>query len=188
MSKRRLAISPPFRLPQNARGLTRMDELKKYDVRHPLKKATQERTVGMEKRMVCPTEIFAIMTRKDAWHKILKPCGNAVSSDDFAHIAYDKFLTPRYHVSRSVVHDGTLLFEYEAIFQSIIPLIDKTTFCLLDRPNLSGVKDIKYTIGDICVTTQYGVAFDNFSENYRVKNPDGVRSIASVPVVAEYII
>lgn len=98
------------------------------------------------------------------------------------HIKYDQNVNEdyQYQIIRESTHDGTLLFTQSLIFDGLVNLMNKQSYCkkTLNDDELSKVKDLNYTIGDIKLESEYGV---------KTKFGSGIRQIVSIPVKVEYI-
>ena len=98
------------------------------------------------------------------------------------HIKFDKDIVPQYHIIDSSTHDGTLMFTMELINKSLLRLINKKTCYIPTKPaDELHVKDIKYTIGEIELKSEFGM------KDLKCGRYSGQTDIISIPVSCEYI-
>lgn len=99
------------------------------------------------------------------------------------YIKQNKSLTKRngaqYEIIRTSSNDGTLLFEYELILESLLPLLRKESY--FKNMDITDAIDIKYEIGEVSLVTVFG----------KVKLPCGTipgqRQRVRIPVKCEII-
>ena len=108
---------------------------------------------------------------------------NSYWSDvDISHIEYDSDLKVKdsdYCRIEQGGHDGTLLFTIELLQKSLLPLLNKSTYHI--SVDMDKVKDIKYKIGKIRLSTVFGMV------NLRCGRYPGQVERVRIPVVCEYI-
>lgn len=99
-----------------------------------------------------------------------------------SHIDYDNSINDdfQYHIRKEATHDGTVLFTNRLINESLLRLINKETYCkdTISSQELSKLKDIEYTIGDIKLETNKGV---------KTKFGAGIKQTVNIPVKVKYI-
>lgn len=98
------------------------------------------------------------------------------------HITYDQGVNEdyEYQIIRESTHDGTLFFTQNLIFESLLNLMNKQSYCkkTIQDEDLTKVKDMNYTIGDIKLESEFGV---------KTKFGSGVREVVTIPVKVEYV-
>ena len=99
------------------------------------------------------------------------------------HIKFNKDIIPEYHLIRESTHDGTMIFTQELLDKSLLCLINRTTCFIPTQPkDASTVKDIKYTIGEITLTYEFGI------KDLPCGKCEGVTNTMSIPVRCEYVL
>ncbi len=97
------------------------------------------------------------------------------------HITYDPNVIAEYEIIRGSKHDGTLIFTYENINRCLEPLIFKRSFCKTTEPDWSKVKDRRYIVGNIQITSEYKRV------DLPCGNFPGQEEVVKIPVRVEYI-
>lgn len=99
------------------------------------------------------------------------------------HINFDKDVIPEYHIIRESTHDGTIIFTSQLIAEALEPLIRMESYYKVSAPeDLSTIKGINYTIGEIELKSVYGM------KDLKCGRYPGVTNIVSIPVRCEYIL
>jgi len=100
-----------------------------------------------------------------------------------SNIEFDKDVIPEYYLIRKSTHDGTMMFTQELLDKTLLCLINRTTCYIPTQPkDASTVKDIKYTIGGITLTYEFGM------KDLKCGKCEGVTNTVSIPVRCEYIL
>lgn len=101
-----------------------------------------------------------------------------------SHIKYDENLDDNSkQITLKGSHDGTLFFTYKIISEALEPLVNKRLFFKDDisEDELKKLKDIKYTIGNIEVKSEFGEV------NLPAGKFHGQTDTVTIPVQCEYI-
>lgn len=74
-----------------------------------------------------------------------------------AHITYDPNVEPQYRIVRGSSHDGTLLFTDENLDRALEPLVNMQSYFAPEPPDPASLARMEYVIGDIEVTSEFGL-------------------------------
>ena len=136
----------------------------------------------MESRIIKGNELIEIGIKE------LCDLNNIDYNNDFeiSNIKYHKDINKKfqYKIIREITHDGTLIFTKQTIFEIFYDLICCKTIYkpLVDNIDLSSIKDINYTIGDLEIKRE---KVSKVSDN---KKFSGIKEIFELPVYCELII
>lgn len=136
----------------------------------------------MESRIIKGNEFIEIGIKE------LCDLNNIDYNNDFeiSNIKYHKDINKnfQYKIIREITHDGTLIFTKNVIIEIFYDLLNCKTIYkpLVDNIDLSSIKDINYTIGDLEIKRE---KVSKVSDN---KKFSGIKEIFELPVYCELII
>jgi len=105
---------------------------------------------------------------------------------NISHIVYNpKLRKCQYQIIRRVTHDGLLLYVQEMVANALVLLVNKQSYFKGNTPkDWSKVKNIRYTIGPVLHTVEYGRVYLPCSMEH--KYPGQVDTI-KIPINCEIV-
>lgn len=96
------------------------------------------------------------------------------------YITYDENVNNDfdYELTASSSHDGTILFTLSLIEKVMVAFLNKQVIDPSKMSEVNKLNDIKYSIGDITIESEYGV---------KVKHFTGMKDTLKIPVKFEYV-